>query len=104
MAVAKPKVVNPQVEPDDPDDEPVSTLDALGLGEQEVVVGAPEEVPQQVPTQVATFKIRVNRDIENMSFVGANGAEHYSFEQGHEYNGVPWYIVEELERIGAVWH
>jgi hypothetical protein len=104
MTVAKQKTVNPQVEPDDPDDAPVTTLEALGLGEPEVVVGEPEQVQASPQQGEPTFRIRVNRDIENMSYVGGGAAEHYTFEQGHVYDNVPWHIVEELERIGAVWH
>ena len=104
MTVAKQKTVNPQVEPGEEDEQPVTSLEAMGLAPQEVVVGAPESFPPPQAPGVPTFKIRVNRDIENMSHVGALGAEHYSFEQGHEYDNVPIYIVLELERIGAVWH
>jgi hypothetical protein len=104
MTVAKQKTVNPQVEPDDDDDAPVTTLEALGITQPEVVVGAPEQVASAPPQGVPTVTVRVNRDIENMSHVGGFGAEHYSFEQGHVYDGVPIYIALELERIGAVWH
>ena len=102
MTIAKQKTVDPQVA-EDPDEPAVSTLEALGIQPQEVVVGT-EAVPTQAPVRVPTVNIRVNRDIENMSHVGYFGAEHYTFEQGHEYSNVPIYIALELERIGAVWH
>jgi hypothetical protein len=103
MTVAKQKPVNPMEEV--PEGEvPVSTLESLGIKEQEVVVGAPETVGPPARQGIPTFRIRVNRDIDNMSHVGGFGAEHYTFEQGHVYDNVPYYVVEELERIGAVWH
>ena len=49
------------------------------------------------------IKVRVNEDVEDMSYVGGGRRENYSFKAGHEYM-VPWYIANELERNGRVWH
>ena len=47
--------------------------------------------------------IRVNRPVEEMSFVAGNKIAHYTFEESHRYR-VPLPVALELEAIGAVWH
>jgi hypothetical protein len=38
-----------------------------------------------------------------MSYVAAGKVESYNFKAGHEYR-VPWYIAQELENNGRIWH
>ena len=88
---------------DEADPERIGTLGSV-LGGGEIEVGAPEEiVPEQLRNRVRMIKVRVNEDVEDMSYVGGGRRENYSFKAGHEYM-VPWYIANELERNGRVWH
>jgi hypothetical protein len=55
------------------------------------------------PNQRRMVQIRVNEDIENMSYVASNQVERYTFEAGHRYS-VPVEIARELESLGKIWH
>lgn len=65
------------------------------------------EVDPVIPTTtnngVRYVEVRVNRPVEEMSFVAGNKVNHYTFEEGHRYQ-VPRPVALELEAIGAVWH
>lgn len=92
-----------QVEPTEEDKDRIATLDSV-LGDRTIEVGRPEDVvPTQLQQQRGMVTVRVNTDIEDMSYVGGGRPERYSFEQGHVYS-VPWYIADELEANGKVWH
>lgn len=100
------KRVNPQSEARNVEAEgEVTTLDDLSGGApaiQEVEVDpitpvAPQ--PQGVPMTI----IRVNEDIEEMTWSANNRMESYSFQAGNRYK-VPVYIAHELEAVGKLWH
>lgn len=81
----------------------IGTLASV-LGDGEVEVGAPEEViPAHLRRQMDTVEIRVNDNIEDMSWVGGGRRLKFTFEQGHVYR-VPRQVAEELERVGKVYH
>jgi hypothetical protein len=85
------------------DPERIGTLSSV-LGSAEIEVGAPEEiVPDHLRNRINMIRVRINEDIEEMSYVGGGQRESYSFKMGHEYL-VPWYIANELENNGKVWH
>lgn len=52
---------------------------------------------------VPTVVIRVNENIEEMSYVANGRKERYTFESGNRYR-VPIYIAAELEGLGKIWH
>jgi hypothetical protein len=82
----------------------IGTLGSVLGGQQEIEVGAPEEViPERIRQQMRTVVIRVNSDIEDMSWVGGGNRYSFTFEAGHSYR-VPVQIAIELERIGKVYH
>jgi hypothetical protein len=63
-----------------------------------VVIDSVEEV--EINLSSATVVIRVNEDIEDMTFgVGNN----YSFKAGQKYK-VPKNVADHLEEKGYVWH
>lgn len=99
-----PKTVKPQnKERNEETEGGIATLSSVLDGNlPEVEVDAVTEAPQQhkgVPTVV----IRVNDNIEDMSYVAGGRAERYTFEQGNRYR-VPVYIAAELEGLGKIWH
>ena len=47
--------------------------------------------------------IRVNTDIEEMTYVAGGRRESYTFVVGNRYR-VPVYIAQELENTGKLWH
>ena len=79
----------------------VTTMNDLMGGIPEVEVDAVQESPhhQGVPTVV----VRVNDNIEDMSYVAEGRKERYTFETGNQYR-VPVYIANELEGLGKIWH
>lgn len=98
-----PKRVNPQNEERDETVEGgIGTLSNV-LSEEipEVEVDRVAEAPKR--TGVPTVVIRVNDNIEDMSYVANGRAERYTFEVGNRYR-VPVYIAAELEALGKVWH
>jgi len=104
----EPNTANPNVEATPEDAERIGTLRTLTgeiqVAPQEVVVGAPEEtLPEYHQRQRRMVTIRVNENVEEMSYVGGGRREQYTFEAGHQYR-VPVEIASELERIGKVWH
>ena len=79
----------------------VTTMNDLMGGIPEVEVDAVRENTQ---TQgVPTVVIRVNDNIEDMSYVAGGRRERYTFETGNQYR-VPVYIANELESLGKIWH
>jgi hypothetical protein len=52
---------------------------------------------------VQTVIIRVNQDVEDMSYVAGGRTERYTFETGNRYR-VPVYIARELDALGKIWH
>ena len=99
------KRVNPQVEERDEEVEGVvSTLADVGGGGPlpEVEVDKVFDTPPP-PDGVPMVVIRVNEDVEEMSYVAGGRVERYTFETGMRYR-VPIYIAAELEAIGKVWH
>jgi hypothetical protein len=99
---SKVETVEVQEEATPEDAERIGTLNSV-LSEPEIVVGEPEEVVVPRNRGIATYVIRVNSDIEDMSYVAAGKVESYNFKAGHEYR-VPWYIAQELENTGRIWH
>lgn len=99
----EPERVEVQEAPTDADAERIATLASILKG-SEVQVGAPEEViPQQMQAQQRMVVVRVNENVEDMSYVGAGRRLNFTFEAGHQYR-VPVEIAMELERIRKVWH
>ena len=108
------KRVNPQVEVRDVETEgEIGTLSGIATGPQgpqgpqgpllpEVEVDQIVESPR-LPQGVPMVTIRVNEDVEEMSYVAGGRVERYTFEAGVRYN-VPIYIAAELEGIGRIWH
>lgn len=74
--------------------------DLLG-GVPEVEVDHVQETTK--PQGVRMVELRINDNIENMSYVAGGRVERYTFEAGNRYR-VPVYIALELERLGKVWH
>ena len=85
-----------------------------GLGTLGSVLGGPvnvdvEEIevdPVTTTREVAGVQqaeVRVNRPIEEMSFVEGGRRALYTFEEGHKYS-VPVPVARELEAIGALYH
>lgn len=79
----------------------VTVMNDLVNGIPEVEVDAIQENPK--PNGVPTVVIRVNENIEEMSYVADGRKERYTFEAGNRYR-VPVYIAAELEGLGKVWH
>jgi len=101
------KRVNPQVEERDESEGEVGLLSDFDANKvkpayEEIEVDPVQEVSKG-PGGVPHVVVRVNSSIEEMSMVGGGKAERYTFEEGHQYR-VPWYIAQELERTGKVWH
>jgi hypothetical protein len=96
---AKTKTVNPQEEPTEADKDRIGTLDSV-LATPEIEVGAVENLAPKGPRTVV---IRVNENIEDMSYIAGGRKNNYTFEAGKQYR-VPVQIAIELERIGKVWH
>jgi hypothetical protein len=103
--VPAPKTVKPQ------NDERNEELEG-GIGTLSNVMTEPvlpevevDTVTDSLPNKngVPTVVIRVNEDIENMSYVAGGRKERYTFEQGNRYR-VPIYIAAELEGLGKIWH
>ncbi len=81
----------------------IGTLDqVLGGGLPEVEID-PVVVQPQAPQGVRMVTVRVNQDIEEMSWVAGGHRETYEFQTGHQYR-VPVYIARELEALGKLWH
>lgn len=68
----------------------------------EVEVDAITEAPS-APVGPPTVVVRVNDNIEDMSYVAGGRVERYTFEAGNRYR-VPVYIAAELEGLGKIWH
>ena len=97
------KRVKPQNDTRDEATEGVVTTmsDILGGKLPEVEVDPIQERPTQSGVPMAI--IRVNQDIEDMSYVAGGRAERYTFQTGNRYR-VPVYIARELEALGKIWH
>lgn len=81
----------------------IGTLNSV-LSDKEVTIGAPEEVvPVSYAKRNPMVVVRVNENVEDMSYVGGGKRQSYTFEAGHEYR-VPVTIAQELERTGRIWH
>jgi hypothetical protein len=97
------ETVDVQEEATPEDAERIATLSSV-LNSGEIEVGAPKDV---VPPQLrndGTVVVRVNSNVEDMSYVGGGRRfGPYNFESGHEYR-VPVIIAMELERNGHIWH
>jgi hypothetical protein len=103
--VPAPKRVNPQNEERNEEVEGgVATLSSVTAGpavpevEVDPIVA---EAPQQ--SGVRTVVIRVNDNVEEMSYIANGRKERYTFEAGNRYR-VPIYIAAELEGLGKIWH
>lgn len=101
-----PKRVNPQNEERNEDIEGgVATLSSVTANpvipevEVDPIVA---EAPQQ-HSGVPTVVIRVNDNVEEMSYIADGRKERYTFEAGNRYR-VPIYIAAELEGLGKIWH
>lgn len=70
---------------------------------QEVEVDPVIAEAPQTQSGVPTVVIRLNENIEEMSYVADGRKERYTFEAGNRYR-VPIYIAAELEGLGKVWH
>lgn len=79
----------------------VTVMNDLMGGMNEIEVDSIQSNPQ--PQGVPTVVIRVNEDIEDMSYVSGGRRESYTFETGNRYR-VPVYIANELEVLGKIWH
>lgn len=98
---ARTKTVNPQVEVTEDDKDRIGTLGSV-LSTPEIEVGTVEEVAP-APQGAKTVVVRLNDNIEDMSYVAGGVRRTYTFEAGHQYR-VPVQVAVELERIGKVWH
>lgn len=81
-------------------------MDSIGLGNKgEIEIdGVTPQVPRpQGPEPQPTVIIRVNQDIEQMTWAAGGRIEEYNFTDGHRYQ-VPVYIAQELENLGKLWH
>lgn len=100
------ETADPQVEREEGDEDRIGTLSNV-LQQAEMTVGEPEDiVPEQIKRQQngpRMIVIRVNENIEDMSYVAGGVRQNYTFEQGKQYR-VPVEIAVELERNGKVWH
>ena len=98
-----PKKVNPQNEERNEEVEGgIGTLsNVLADDIPEVEVDRVAEAPQS--NGVPTVVVRVNDNVEDMSYVAGGRTERYTFEVGNRYR-VPIYIAAELEALGKVWH
>ena len=116
MATAAEKRVSASVEPTPEDKDRIGTLggvfpappDPTELPEIEIdplydPTASNGPRPIGGPEPIRTVVIRVNQDIEDMSWVGDGRRENYTFQAGGRYR-VPTYIAIELERLGKVWH
>lgn len=93
--------VNPQQDGRASDQGDTTTGVSLGMIPGEIEVGA---VQHTAPPQVEGVVIRVNRDIEDMTYSGGDlPFFRATFNPGRRYR-VPVQIATELERIGALWH
>lgn len=97
----KPKTVNPQVEATEDDKDRIGTLDSI-MAQPEIEVGTVENVAPVAPGS-KTVVVRLNDNIEEMSYVARGVRRRYTFEAGKQYR-VPVDVAIELERIGKVWH
>lgn len=103
----QPETVNPMVDGRSEDDGEIGTMDSIGLGGKgeieidEVQTQIPRPRGQEAPPRFV--KVRVNCDIEQMSWVAGGRREEYNFESGHMYQ-IPVYIAQELENQGKIWH
>jgi hypothetical protein len=79
----------------------VTVMNDLMGGIPEVEVDAVRENSHTLG--VPTVVIRVNDNIEDMSYVAGGRRERYTFETGNQYR-VPVYIANELESLGKIWH
>lgn len=89
------------------------TAEQGGIGTLADVSGGPVRMPEvevgtvevqgPAPQQQRMVEIRVNSDVDEMSWLAGNRRETYSFKEGHLYR-VPDYIARELEAIGRLWH
>jgi hypothetical protein len=101
------KRVNPQADTRNVEVEgEIGTLDSVmdatpALAEVEVDSVVDTTRPQQSGPPLVV--VRLNRDIEEMSWVAGGGRESYTFTSGNRYR-VPVYIAHELEALGALWH
>jgi hypothetical protein len=99
--------VNPQVEVRYEEEGEVATMKDVVTGPRgplpEVEVDQINEPSRTQPQGVPMVVIRVNEDVEDMSYVAGNKVEHYTFEAGVRYR-VPIWIAYELENIGKIWH
>lgn len=99
--------VNPQVEVRDVEiDGGVTTMADLSMAPKLPEVEVDQITDTKRPAKSAGTQmvvIRVNQDIEEMSWVASGRSERYNFQAGHRYR-VPVYIARELENLGKLWH
>ena len=98
--------VNPQMSSRDVEVEgAIGTLADVGGGAAvpEIEVDRIEQTVAQRPGGPRQVVIRVNEDIEEMSYLSGGRRETYTFQTGHRYK-VPVHIARELEALGKVWH
>jgi hypothetical protein len=102
--VAQPKQVSASKETRDEEHEGgIGTLSQVLGGTPEIEVDAVTETRKPNPSGPPMVVIRVNEDIEEMSYLAGGRRERYEFTAGHRYK-VPVYIAQELEAQGRVWH
>lgn len=97
------KRVNPQNDTRNEDIEGGVTVmsDLLGGKLPEIEVDRVQTT--NVKKGVQMVIIRVNQDVEDMSYVAGGRTERYTFQTGNRYR-VPVYIARELEALGKIWH
>lgn len=103
-----PKKVNPsQATRDVETDGEIATLNSVSAPQgpvlPEVEVDRVEDLTPPTPTGDRMVVIRVNQDIEDMSYVASGRVERYTFEAGNRYR-VPVHVARELEALGKIWH
>lgn len=97
------KRVSPSVDARDEDEGSITTMTDVDGSLPEVVVGEVQDTQPQRPNGPPMAVIRVNTDIEEMTYVAGGRRESYTFVVGNRYR-VPVYIAQELENTGKLWH
>lgn len=105
----QPAEVNPQYEERLPEHGEMTTPSDLGFVPKQREEIEVDQVLTQSPSHRSGVQrppmvtIRVNCEIEQMTYAHQGRMESYSFQEGHRYQ-VPFYIADELEALGKIWH
>jgi hypothetical protein len=97
--VAAPQEVNPQQDERSEDQGVMTSYQDLVSPPQVTVDSVTPQGPQAPDMAV----IRVNDNIEEMTYSADGHTEKYEFLVDHRYR-VPTYIAQELENVGKLYH